>query len=422
MKEKTIDLKYGKLHLLKTKKFRSMTIKVLLKTEIKKEDITKRNFLADYLVLTTKKYKTRQKLALKIQDLYSPYLSAYNTRLGNYLITKFTMSLLNPKFTEENMLTESLDLLSEVIFNPNQTNNKFDKKSFNIIKNGIRNEIKTIKENPKDYANIKMLENMDNKAPYAICGYGYIEDLEQIDEKNLYEFYKEFLRTSLVDIYVIGDFKEKEIISLVKEKLNFKTLKKDKKDIYIKHTNFNKPKTIIEKDNLNQSKLSIGCKLKDLTNFERKYVINIYNMILGGGFNSKFMQEIREKNSLAYYINSSLMKADNLLLIQSGISSNNFKKVITSVKKIMKEMTKGNISLEELENSKTEYLSLLEEVYDSIDSILENYIATNLLDLDDFDKRKEEIKKVTIDDIINVSKKVYLDTIYLLEDGGDNNA
>ena len=145
-------------------------------------------------------------------------------------------------------------------------------------------------------------------------------------------------------------------------------------------------------------------------------------MILGGGFNSKFMQEIREKNSLAYYINSSLMKADNLLLIQSGISSNNFKKVITSVKKIMKEMTKGNISLEELENSKTEYLSLLEEVYDSIDSILENYIATNLLDLDDFDKRKEEIKKVTIDDIINVSKKVYLDTIYLLEDGGDNNA
>ena len=422
MKEKTIDLKYGKLHLLKTKKFRSMTIKVLLKTEIKKEDITKRNFLADYLVLTTKKYKTRQKLALKIQDLYSPYLSAYNTRLGNYLITKFTMSLLNPKFTEENMLTESLDLLREVIFNPNQTNNKFDKKSFNIIKNGIRNEIKTIKENPKDYANIKMLENMDNKAPYAICGYGYIEDLEQIDEKNLYEFYKEFLRTSLVDIYVIGDFKEKEIISLVKEKLNFKTLKKDKKDIYIKHTNFNKPKTIIEKDNLNQSKLSIGCKLKDLTNFERKYVINIYNMILGGGFNSKFMQEIREKNSLAYYINSSLMKADNLLLIQSGISANNFKKVITSVKKIMKEMTKGNISLEELENSKTEYLSLLEEVYDSIDSILENYIATNLLDLDDFDKRKEEIKRVTIDDIINVSKKVYLDTIYLLEDGGDNNA
>ena len=153
---------------------------------------------------------------------------------------------------------------------------------------------------------------------------------------------------------------------------------KDKKDIYIKHTNFNKPKTIIEKDNLNQSKLSIGCKLKDLTDFERKYVINIYNMILGGGFNSKFMQEIREKNSLAYYINSSLMKADNLLLIQSGISSNNFKKVITSVKKIMKEMTKGNISLEELEKltNYAENIGLAFQIKDDILSVEGNELIT----------------------------------------------
>ena len=39
MKEKILDLKYGKLHLLKTKKFRSITLKVLLSDVIKKEDI-----------------------------------------------------------------------------------------------------------------------------------------------------------------------------------------------------------------------------------------------------------------------------------------------------------------------------------------------------------------------------------------------
>ena len=419
MKTKEIDLKYAKLHLIKTKDFRSINIKVLLKDEIRKEDITKRNFLAEYLILTTKKYKTRQELSLKIQELYSLFLSAYNTRIGNYLITKFNLSMLDPKYTESCMLNDSIDLLSEVIFNPNQKNGKFDSNSFNIVKRGILNEIKTLKENPKDYANIKMFENMDKDAPYSYNGYGYLEDLEKIDEKNLYEYYKDFIKTASVDIYVIGNFDEKEMIRIIKEKLNFKTLKKEKY-IYIKHTNFNKPKTIIEKDNLNQSKLSIGCKLKDLTNFERKYVINIYNMILGGGFNSKFMQEIREKNSLAYYINSSLMKADNLLLIQSGISANNFKKVISSIKKIMKEMERGNIKESELENSKTEYLSLLDEINDSIDSILENKIATSLLNLDEFSVRKEKMKEVTIKDISNLAKKVHIDTIYLLEDGGNN--
>lgn len=419
MKTKEIDLKYAKLHLIKTKDFRSINIKVLLKDEIRKEDITKRNFLAEYLILTTKKYKTRQELSLKIQELYSLFLSAYNTRIGNYLITKFNLSMLDPKYTESCMLNDSIDLLSEVIFNPNQKNGKFDSNSFNIVKRGILNEIKTLKENPKDYANIKMFENMDKNAPYSYNGYGYLEDLEKIDEKNLYEYYKDFIKTASVDIYVIGNFDEKEMIRIIKEKLNFKTLKKEKKDIYVKN-NINKEKTIIEKDNFNQSKLAIGCKLKDLTDFERKYVINMYNMILGGGFNSKFMQEIREKNSLAYYINSSVLKADNILLIQSGISANNFKKVISSIKKIMKEMEHGNIKESELENSKTEYLSLLDEINDSIDSILENKIATSLLNLDEFSVRKEKMKEVTIKDISNLAKKVHIDTIYLLEDGGNN--
>lgn len=419
MKTKEIDLKYAKLHLIKTKDFRSINIKVLLKDEIRKEDITKRNFLAEYLILTTKKYKTRQELSLKIQELYSLFLSAYNTRIGNYLITKFNLSMLDPKYTESCMLNDSIDLLSEVIFNPNQKNGKFDSNSFNIVKRGILNEIKTLKENPKDYANIKMFENMDKNAPYSYNGYGYLEDLEKIDEKNLYEYYKDFIKTASVDIYVIGNFDEKEMIRIIKEKLNFKTLKKEKKDIYVKN-NINKEKTIIEKDNFNQSKLAIGCKLKDLTDFERKYVINMYNMILGGGFNSKFMQEIREKNSLAYYINSSILKADNILLIQSGISANNFKKVISSIKKIMKEMEHGNIKESELENSKTEYLSLLDEINDSIDSILENKIATYLLNLDEFSVRKEKMKEVTIKDISNLAKKVHIDTIYLLEDGGNN--
>ena len=222
MTEKIIDLKYGKLHLIKTKKFRSINIKVLLKDKIVKSDITKRNLLTDYLVASTKKYNTRRKLSLKIQDLYSLYIGSFNTRIGNMLVTRFNMSLLNPKYTEESMLIESLDLLHEIIFNPNVKNNRFDTDIFNIMKKDLESEIKTVKENPRMYANIRMLENIGD-LPYSYRGFGYLEDLENIDEKNLYLYYKEFLQKSDVDIYIIGDFDEKEIVSLVKEKLNFST-------------------------------------------------------------------------------------------------------------------------------------------------------------------------------------------------------
>lgn len=423
MKYEFIDLKFAKLHLINTKKFRSINIKIILKDKLKKEDITKRNFLIDYLLYSTKKYKTRQKLALKSQELYSLYLDGYNTRLGSFLITNFNLSILNPKYTEENMLEESIEFLREVIFNPNVTNGKFSKKCFEIIKNGILNDIKTIKENSRRYAIIRMLENMGKGYPYSYHGYGYLEDLEQINEVNLYEYYQELIYKNDVDIYVIGDFNNQKMINIIKEKLNFKTLKKKKDNIYIYHDKVNKkPNIVIEQDKFNQSKLSIGCKLINLTDFERKYVINIYNMLLGGSFNSKLMQIIREKHSLAYYIDSNICKADNLLFIQSGISKENFPKVVDNIKKILKSFSKGMITSNELENVKMEYLSLLEESFDDISNIMENYIVSDLLDLDDFETRKKEIKKVTKEDIIKISKKIYVDTIYLLEATGEQNA
>ena len=86
----------------------------------------------------------------------------------------------------------------------------------------------------------------------------------------------------------------------------------------------------------------------------------------------------------------------------------------------MKQMG-SEVFEDELNDAKTEYISLLDEVYDNIDSILENYIATNLLNLDSLEKRRENIEKISLDDIKNISKKVKIDTIYLLEDGGEAN-
>lgn len=419
MKYKTKDLKYAKLHMIKTNKYRSINIKIVMKNIISKEDITFRNVLGDMLIYSCKKYKTKKKLALKIQDLYSPYISVNNNRVGNYIITNFNLSMLNSKYTEKSMLDESINLLHEIIFNPNVKNNKFDSQSLSIIKYNIKNEINTLKDNPRTYANIKMFENMGKNEIYSYHLWGYLDDLEKINESTLYKYYKDFIKTNLVDIYVVGDFDFIEMEKIIIQKLNFQTLKKDKKDIYYNHKQvLKKPKTIIELSSFKQSKLSIGCKLLNLDDFERKYVINLYNMIFGGGFNSKLMQIIREKYSLAYYINSFINKGDNILIIQSGISHESFDKVINNIKKIMNQMQKGEITKEELENVKMEYLSVLEESYDSIDGILSIYSSNDLLKLDDYETKREMIQKVTIEDIQKLSKKVFLDTIYLLK--GDN--
>ena len=81
----------------------------------------------------------------------------------------------------------------------------------------------------------------------------------------------------------------------------------------------------------------------------------------------------------------------------------------------MKDMTKGDFTEEQIDIAKESYISLLNEIEDNPDAIVETYLAKDLLNLGDIEERKEEIKKVTKDDIIRVSKKVKIDTVFLLE-------
>ena len=78
-------------------------------------------------------------------------------------------------------------------------------------------------------------------------------------------------------------------------------------------------------------------------------------------------------------------------------------------------ISSGNIKDEELEKGKITYLSTFKELEDSIYSMMSLYVSKEYLDLDLLEERKKEIEKVTKEDIIKFSKKIHMDTIYLLE-------
>lgn len=408
------------LHMLKTNKFKTITIDLIFRKKIKKEDITKTNFLADILTFSNKNYKTRREMSIKQQDLYACEVDFSCYRLGNYYNTDISLLCLNEKYTEKGMLNDVISYLSEIIFNPNVENNKFDSTSFEIIKTNTIKQIQSIKEDTRKYSLVNMLEKMGPKEKYSLHGFGYIEDLENITEENLYDYYKDFIRTSGLDIFIIGDIDFDEIEKLFKENFKFDIYHKKENDFIIEHKTTRKiPKTIMEEYPSNQAKLSIGCKLKDLTEFERNYALTIFNMILGGSSESKLFRNVREKNSLCYYISSNSNKIDNLLFITSGITKNNMKKVVSLVKQQLKDIKNGKFTDDEIEKAKVKYISLVEEMYDYPSQIISYYYASEILQSDLPEERKKMVEKVTREDIISVANKVYMDTIYLL--GGENN-
>ena len=169
---------------------------------------------------------------------------------------------------------------------------------------------------------------------------------------------------------------------------------------------------------LEQSKLYVGCKLSGLSSFEQKYVMNIYSFILGGGPNSLLFMNLREKNSLCYSVSSSYQPIFNLLTIRAGIDACNFKKSVLLIKEEMKNILQGNFDDSLIEAGIITYKNTFKEVLDSAFSILNSYVSCEYLGYDPIDKRVVEIEKVTKDDVIKVAKKIYVDTVFLLE--GDN--
>ena len=152
------DLNSYKLHLINTDKFKTVTVKVLFRSPIVKDKITIRNVLCDILLQSTLNYNSRRKISIKTEDLYSAHINNNVTRNGNYITSSFTLSILNDKYTEKDNMIESIKFLSEILFNPDVVDKKFNEDRLNIVKNNIKNNINNIKENPTKYSLIKLNE------------------------------------------------------------------------------------------------------------------------------------------------------------------------------------------------------------------------------------------------------------------------
>ena len=164
----------------------------------------------------------------------------------------------------------------------------------------------------------------------------------------------------------------------------------------------------------------ISSILNNLTDFERSYVIKVYNEILGGGSNSLLFSNVREKNSLAYYINSAVKSYDNIMFIYSGISSENINKATKLIKNTLKQIEKGNFSTELLNSSKETITSGIIASMDNPTGIINTYFAHELVGSELFEERIEKFNSITKEDIINVSKKISLHTMLTLQKGENN--
>ena len=425
MKYKKISSYSYNLHIIKTNKFKTVTVQVNFKRKLKKEEITYRNMIVNMLCESNSIYPSKRLMTIQTENLYDLCYKGMNYISGKYNVMNFAVTFLSENYTEKGMLDESIKFLADLIFKPNIETKRneisFNKNNFELCYNLLKDNILSQKENPDGYSKVRLLECMEPDSYHSYRAVGYLEDLEKINSKNLYKYYETILNSDILDIFVIGNVNEKHIKKVIENNFsNIKTLKKPSESHFItpkKHKVI--PRIIREQQKINQSKLVLGYKIDKMTNFELRYVLTVYSYILGGGPDSKLFKTVREDNSLCYYISSVTQPLNSIMTIRAGINKKDFKKTVSLIKKEIVSMKKGKFSDDDIIKAKITYINSLKELEDNPDSLISLYAGIEYLGSDDLQDRLKNINKVTKEDVIKLASKIHLDTIYLLE-GEDN--
>lgn len=416
-----VDIKEGiRLHILETNKFKTNLIGIFLTTPLNRENVTFNAMVPTILRRGTQNMKSIDVINRELEKMYGAIFDCGIDKTGDNQVLKFYIESINDTYLpeKEDMLKQSIEKISEIVFNPLVKDNAFDFEICESEKNNLKQIIESKIDNKSRYALERCIEEMYKNDEYGLFKYGYTEDLERINNANLYKYYKKLIENCKIDIFVSGnDLNNIEKIVRENDDLNKLKERKGKYIMPIKNENKEniKEKEIREKMNIAQGKLVIGLDIQNV-NEDTKYIAILYNAILGGTATSKLFQNVREKASLAYTASSNYLKTKNNIFIRCGIEFENYNKAVEIIKEQLSEMSKGNISDEEMENSKNIIISTIKCIPDEQDTELTYYFGQEISNSNiDAKEYIEKIDKVTKEQIVELAKKIKINTIYFLE-------
>lgn len=424
MSYKTKKLKENiKAHLIQTPKFKTNLISIFLTLPLSRDNVTKNALIPAVLKSGTKNLDTQEKISIELENMYGANLDCGIEKIGDNQIIKFYLETINDNFLpkQENLLDKSINLLLDIIFNPVVEENHFNNQYVETEKQTIKRLIEGKIDNKDIYAFNRCIEEMYKDKPFGLYKYGYTEDLETINEHNLYEYYKNLISNAKIDIFVSGDFDDNKIIELLNNNENIKKLS-DREDNHIinneqteKKTKIEDIKILNESKDVTQGKLVIGMDI-DYYKENSKYAMCLYNVILGESATSKLFQNVREKASLAYTARSNYVRQKNNIFIRCGIEIENYDKAVQIINKQLEDMKNGNFTDEDIENAKKYMVSGIKTVADEQDSEITYYLGQELSgNLTSFDEYIEKIQSVTKEEILDIANNINTNMIYFLK-------
>lgn len=410
----TIALKEGvNLHFVNTDKFKTNYLGFSFHRPLSMEEATVNSLLANLLTRGCRDYLDTASLHRRLEELYGAELNAGVKKKGDMQLVCVTLEFANEAFigSKQPVFEKVCDLAQQIVFEQTGFNPDYVQQE----KENLKNQILALINDKREYAQVRLVEEMCKQEPYGIRELGDVEQLLNIDAQLLFNHYQNVLLKSALDIFVVGNI-DKEIVTQRVEKM-VASLEGYQNETFhnIIIKNVSDVKKIVQQEQINQAKLAMGFRTKTEATDQDYHALFVCNAIFGGGPYSKLFNNVREKMSLAYYVYSRLDKFKGIMMVNAGIEIKNYQVAFDGIMEQAEQVKKGSFSEDELMAAKLGSVNAIRSIGDSQRQIEDFYIGQLLCGKQEsINELANAIMDIKAEQVLDAAQKIELDTIYFL--------
>lgn len=402
-------------------KFNTKTVNLFFCDTLTEERASYHALIPLVLRRGTEHYPTSKAINIRCQELYDTGIYADIDKKGEVQVAAFTVSVLENRFVKEepDLFRKAVDLLFEMVANPCKEKGTFKREYVEQEKENLCNLIASKINDKSFYANYRCMETMCAGEAYSVDEMGTEEIVRAIDPEALYAYYQQvFLKKLSLLIYVTGNVEQADLeyVAASCEKWGLASQAPDALPMPGLILPAQGPiKEVTEPMHVIQGKLCLGFRTQTCANDPLYPALTLCNMILGGGIESKLFQNVREKESLAYYAYSRVDKFKGVMLVAAGIDVANKEKAQALILKQLEAIQHGDITEREFQAAINSYLDAVCQMKDKQRTQAEFFLGQTLCGVQgDLDAVTAKMQQVTKEAVVQAAQRIALDTVYFL--------
>ncbi len=273
------------------------------------------HFLEHLLFKGTKQWPTAREISEAVEGV-GGIMNASTDRE----MTVFWCKVARPHFQR------SLSILVDMMLNPLLDPTELEKEREVVLE-----ELRMINDYPTNRVDLLIDETLWPDQPMGRDVGGSQESVSNITREQIVDYVRHQYTPGNTAVAVAGDISHEEVVDLLSEALKDWTPEQPM-SWYPVQDGQEMPRIRVEQRKTDQAHLCIGLPGLPLTHPDR-YVLGLMNVILGEGMSSRLFLELREKQSLAYDVHSSinLFRDCGSLIVYCGVEPQKSQRAVSAI-------------------------------------------------------------------------------------------